>query len=72
MNIEKNIMKCFLRRSQKEEIIYRRDKYLTVSIEADNIDASVSVFNRMDAEIKSGIKKITGRKDTKALSLMDD
>ena len=35
----------------------RRDKYLTVSIEADDIDAAVSVFNRMDAEIKSGIKK---------------
>ena len=49
----------------------RRDKYLTVSIEADDIDAAVSVFNRMDAEIKSGIKKITGRKDTKALSLME-
>lgn len=37
----------------------RRDKYLTVSIEADDIDAAVSIFNRMDAEIKSGIKKIT-------------
>lgn len=49
----------------------KRDKYLTVSIEADDIDAAVSVFNRMDTEIKNGIKKVTGGKDTKALTLLE-
>lgn len=49
----------------------RRDKYLTISIEADDIDAAVSTFNRMDSEIKSNIKKITGRKDTRVLTLLE-
>lgn len=48
-----------------------REKYLTVTVEADNIDAAVAVFNRMNNDINTGIKKITGRKETRELSLVE-
>lgn len=49
----------------------KREKYLTVTIEADNIDMAATVFSRMDSEINAGIKKITGKKKTRPLTLVE-
>ena len=45
-----------------------REKYLTVSIEAENIEAAQTVFSRLDAEISNALKQISGS-DTVPMTL---
>lgn len=37
-----------------------REKYLTVSVEAENVDAAQTVYSRLDAEISNALKQISG------------
>ena len=36
------------------------EKYITISIEADNIEAAINTFTRLDAEVSAAIKRING------------
>lgn len=45
----------------------KHEKYLTVTIESDNIETAIKEFSRIDGEIYSSIRKIT-KKETKPLS----
>lgn len=45
-----------------------REKYLTVSIEAENIEAAQTVFSRLDAEVSNALKQISGS-DTVPMTL---
>lgn len=47
-----------------------REKYLTVSIEAENIEAAQSAFSRIDTEVSNAVKQISGC-DTPPMSLKD-
>lgn len=47
-----------------------KEKYLTVSIEAENIEAAQVAFSRLDAEISTALKQISGN-ETFPLSLKD-
>lgn len=38
----------------------KKEKYLTLRINAENIDEAISIFNRLDGEVSSAVKKITG------------
>lgn len=36
------------------------EKYITISIEAENIEAAINTFTRLDAEVSAAIKRING------------
>lgn len=52
----------------KNNVIH--EKYLTLNIEADDIDTAVKTFSRLDGEVNTFVKKINGV-DTSPLSLED-
>lgn len=47
-----------------------REKYLTISIEAENINAAQVAFSRLDAEVSNAVKQISGN-DTPPMNLID-
>lgn len=47
-----------------------REKYLTISVEAENIDAAQNVFSRLDAEVSNALKQISGS-DTSPMTLKE-
>lgn len=47
-----------------------RDKYLTISVEAENFEAACGIFSRIDAEIVNATKKIGGS-EAKELSTVE-
>ena len=47
-----------------------REKYLTVSVEAENINAAQNVFSRLDAEVSNALKQISGS-DTSPMTLKE-
>lgn len=48
----------------------RREKYITLSIEAENIEAAVTQFAHLDGELSNALKKITNG-ETKPMSMTD-
>ena len=48
----------------------QHDKYMTISLEAESIDEAFARFSRIDSEISTTIKKITGE-ETEPMSLME-
>lgn len=48
----------------------RREKYITLSIEAESIEAAVTQFAHLDGEVSNAIKKIT-QSETKAMTMIE-
>jgi len=48
----------------------RKEKYLTLTIHANGIEEAVSTFSRLDGEVSSAVKKITGS-ETKPMTSLE-
>lgn len=48
----------------------QRDKYLTLSVEAENIDQANVIYGRLDEKVSDCIRAVSGVKDTVPLTIM--
>lgn len=48
-----------------------KEKYLTITVEAKQIEEAAGMFRRIDLDVTAGIKKITGKKETKQMTLIE-